>query len=118
MRDLLRNQITVEYALYLGKKEIVDKNGFATGEYAPAYGEKKALKISISPNKGDYSQQQFGNLLDYDRTMVTHDTSCPIDENTLVYIGAEQYIVKAAARGLNAVQYAVKRVQIDEQNNG
>lgn len=118
MRDLSRNQITIEYALYLGKKEIVDENGFVTGEYAPAYSERKALKISVSPNKGDYSQQQFGNLLDYDRTMVTHDKGCPIDENALVYIGTEQYIVKAAARGLNAVQYAVKRVQIDEQDNG
>lgn len=118
MRDLLRNQIAVEYALYLGKTEITDENGFSTGEFAPTYGERKPLKISVSPNKGDYSQQQFGNLLDYDRTMVTHDTGCPIDENTLVYIGAEQYIVKAVARGLNAVQYAVKRVQIDEQDNG
>ena len=79
---------------------------------------KTALMISVSSNKGDYSQQQFGNLLDYDRTMITHDTRCPINENSLVYIGTEQYIVKAVAKSLNAVQYAIKQVQIDETDNG
>ncbi|MFR7566598.1 MAG: hypothetical protein ACLUV5_13580 [Oscillospiraceae bacterium] len=118
MRDLKRNQISVEYALYLGNAELTDDNGCATGEFAPKYGDKTALMISVSSNKGDYSQQQFGNLLDYDRTMITHDTRCPINENSLVYIGTEQYIVKAVAKSLNAVQYATKRVQIDETYNG
>lgn len=118
MRDLKRNRIKVEYSLYLGNAEIMDGAGYATGEYAPKYGNKTVLYISVSSNKGDYSQQQFGNLLDYDRTMITHDTECPINENSMIYIGTEQYIVKAVAKSLNAVQYAIKRVQIDETNNG
>ena len=107
MRDLKRNQISVEYALYLGNAELTDGNGCATGEFAPKYGDKTALMISVSSNKGDY-----------DRTMITHDTRCPINENSLVYIGTEQYIVKAVAKSLNAVQYAIKQVQIDETDNG
>lgn len=118
MRDLRRNQTEVQYALYLGNKELIDGMGCATGEFAPDYGEKTSLDISVSSNKGDYSQQQFGNLLDYDRTMITHDTGCPINENSMIYIGAEQYIVRAVAKSLNAVQYAIKRVDIDETDNG
>ena len=82
------------------------------------WGTRSLLTTTVSSNKGDYSQQQFGNLLDYDRTMITHDTRCPINENSLVYIGTEQYIVKAVAKSLNAVQFATKRVQIDETYNG
>ena len=118
MRDLKRNQMTVQYALYLGNVEIKDETGCATGEFAPKHSDKTALNISVSANKGDYSQQQFGNLLDYDRTMITHDTECPINENSMVYIGTEQYIVKAVAKSLNAVQYAIKRVDINEADNG
>ena len=50
--------------------------------------------------------------------MITHDTGCPINENSMIYIGAEQYIVRAVAKSLNAVQYAIKRVDIDETDNG
>ena len=53
MRDLKRNQISVEYALYLGNAELTDDNGCATGEFAPKYGDKTALMISVSSNKGD-----------------------------------------------------------------
>ena len=45
MRDLKRNQISVEYALYLGNAELTDDNGCATGEFAPEYGDKTALMI-------------------------------------------------------------------------
>lgn len=116
MRDLKRNQIKITYRLYLGQQPIIDEYGCDTGETIAKYGEKTELPISVSANKGDYSIQQFGDLLDYDRTMIVSDVNCPIDESTRVYIGSEPYIVKAVARSLNATQYAVKRVDIDENN--
>lgn len=116
MRDLKRNQIKITYRLFLGQREIVDALGCGTGEYEAAYGEETELLISVSANKGDYSIQQFGDLLDYDRTMIVSDVNCPIDESTRVYIGGEPYIVKAVARSLNTSQYAIKRVDIDENN--
>lgn len=116
MRDLKRNQIKITYRLFLGQQAIIDEYGCDTGETAPMYGEETELFISVSANKGDYSIQQFGDLLDYDRTMIVSDIECPIDENTRVYINGEPYIVKAVARSLNATQYAIKRVDIDENN--
>ena len=116
MRDLKRNQQLITYRLFLGQQPILDEHGCKTGEYEAAYGEETELYISVSANKGDYSIQQFGDLLDYDRTLIVSDVNCPIDENTRVYIGGVPYIVKAVARSLNASQYAIKRVDIDENN--
>lgn len=108
----------IEYSLYLGKRELLDENGCLTGEFVPEYSGKASMRISVSADKGDYSQQQFGNLLDYDRTMITHNSNCPIDENSMVYIGGIVYTVKAVARSLNIVRYAIKRVDIHEENTG
>ena len=116
MRDLKRNQQLITYRLYLGQKAIIDDNGCDTGEIVAEYGYETELYISISANKGDYSIQTFGDLLDYDRTLLVSDPNCPIDENTRIYIGGEPYIVKAVARSINATQYAIKRADINENN--
>ena len=117
MRDLQRNQVKISYKPYLGKDEIIDEYGYSTGEFDSQYGELHEMMISVSANKGDYSLQQFGDLLDYDRTMLVSDPNCPIDENARVYIDGNCYIVKAVARSLNAAQYAIKRVEINEQDD-
>lgn len=116
MRDLRRNMQTIAYRLFLGTAELMDEYENPNGSYKPLYSEKITMRISVSPNKGDYSVQQFGNHLDYDRTMITSNTDCPISETTRVYIGADVYEVKAVARSLNAVQYAIKRVDITEKD--
>ena len=119
MRDLRRNQIEITYQLYIKGDEIIDDDGNATGEYKSIYGEEIPLEISVSANKGDYSEQMFGDILDYDRTMIISDPKCPIDEKTRVKIGGAIYVVKGVARSLNATQYAIKRVEVTEnENNG
>ena len=82
MRSLLRNQQPVFYKLFEGEKEIIDQYGNSTGSYAPVYGELKSAMLSVSPNKGSTEVEQFGTLLNYDRTMTTADINVPIDENT------------------------------------
>ena len=83
------------------------------------FGEEQPLFLSVSANKGDYSEQMFGDVLDYDRTMLISDPDCPIDENSRVKIGGDTYVVKAAARSLNAAQYAIKRIEVTEdEDNG
>jgi hypothetical protein len=118
MRDLARNRIKIRYRLYIKKEEIKDELGCLTGEYKMIYSDiMNEINISVSANKGDYSVQQFGNMLDYDRTMLISDPDCPIDENTRVYIGGSVYIVKAAARSINGVQYAIKRTEVNDGAN-
>lgn len=118
MRDLRRNQIPVTYRLYLRSDEITDENGYSTAEYSPVFGEEQQLLMSVSANKGDYSEQMFGDVLDYDRTMLISDPKCPINENSRITIDGETYVVKAVARSPNVSQYAIKRVEVADEDNG
>ncbi len=118
MRDLKRNQILVTFRPYLRNDEIIDENGYHTADYSPVFGEEQQLFLSVSANKGDYSEQMFGDVLDYDRTMLISDPDCPIDENTRVTIDEQTYVVKAVARSLNVSQYAIKRVEVSDEDNG
>ena len=117
MRDLRRNQVPVTYRLYLKSEEIIDENGYSTGEYSPVFDEEQQLLMSVSANKGDYSEQMFGDVLDYDRTMLISDPKCPINENSRVTIDGQTYVVKAVARSLNVSQYAIKRVEVNDEDN-
>lgn len=118
MRSLLRNQQPVFYKLFEGEKEIIDQYGNSTGSYAPVYGELKSAMLSVSPNKGSTEVEQFGTLLNYDRTMTTADINVPIDENTVLWLdgadtnGPWNYVVTKRAPWKNSIQFAVSRVNV------
>ncbi len=117
MRDLQRNQIPVTFRQFLKNEEIIDEDGNSTAAYSPVFGEEQQLLMSVSANKGDYSEQMFGDVLDYDRTMLISDPKCPINENSRVMIDGDTYIVKKVARSLNAAQYAIKRIEVNDEDN-
>lgn len=116
MRDLKRNQTLISYKNFVGKEEIVDDYGNATGSYKRLYSEVKTRYMSVSANKGNAEVQGFGTQLDYDRTLSTADMSCDINENSIVYIDGNAYSVKARAVSLNQIQLALKQVEINENN--
>lgn len=118
MRDLKRNQVLVTFRQFLKNDEIIDEYGNSTAVYAPVFGEEQQLLMSVSANKGDYSEQMFGDVLDYDRTMLISDPHCPINENSRVTIDGQTYVVKAVARSLNVSQYAIKRIEVSDEDNG
>lgn len=118
MRDLKRNRIAVKFLPYIGSEELLDEYGNSTGAFPPLFGEEQELLMSVSANKGDYSEQMFGDMLDYDRTMLITDPHCPVDENSRVIINGEAYAVKAVARSLNVSQYAIKRIEVTDEDNG
>lgn len=120
MRSLLRNQQPVFYKLYEGQEEIVDEYGNATGSYIPIYSELKSSMLCVSPNKGSSEVEQFGSLEDYDQTATTADTTCEIDEDSVLWVngadidGPYTHIVKRRAPWKNSIQYAIKRVEVSE----
>lgn len=82
-----------------------------------------AARANISAATGSAQVEQFGNYAGYDKVIVTDDMSCPIDENTVLFIDKEpdydedgtplyDYIVKRVARSLNSVSYAVSKVSV------
>lgn len=124
MRNLLRNTQPVFFKLFLGEKEVVDQYGNSTGSYVPVYSELHSAMLSVSPNKGSTEVEQFGTLLDYDRTMTTADINVPIDENTVLWLdgadtsGPWNYVVTKRAPWKNSIQFAVSRVNVSTNGTG
>ena len=116
----MENCQPVFYKLYEGQEEILDEFGNSTGSYLPTYSDLKSAMLCVSPNKGSSEVEQFGSLEDYDRTATTADTSCEIDEDSVLWVdgadtdGPYNYIVKLRAVWKNSVQLAIKRVEVSE----
>lgn len=123
MKTLKRNQTPFWYLLYDHKEIIKDEWGNESGEPKVVYQAAVSAKANISAATGSAQVEQFGNYAGYDKVIVTDDLSCPIDENTVLFIDKEpeysedgtplyDYIVKRVARSLNSVSYAVSKVSV------
>lgn len=91
MRGLERDKRTFWYCTMDPeiRHMIVDENGNETGEIVPHYETATAMRASVSPATGQSQSEQFGNLDNYDKVIVIFDMSCPIDENTVLFVDHE-----------------------------
>ena len=87
MKCLQRNQQLSYYALYGGKTAIVDGNGNRTGEFTTAFGSATPIYATISAARGTADLEEFGINLNYSKTLITDDMSCPIDEQSRLWLG-------------------------------
>ncbi len=115
MRDLKRNQQTIWCSLLNVSSE---QDEWGNTNDIKAYGEPFPIKMTLSGNKGEASEQAFGTALQYDREMSTHDMNCPIDEYSHLWLdgkdtaGTHNYIVKAVSKTLNSIRYAIEKVNV------
>ena len=130
MRDLQRNQQTFYYALYQGTSDVSDSSGFLTGEKRVIYGNPVEMYANISPADGSASDAIFGKDLQYSKTLVTCNMDCPINEESVLWIGKNpyasqvsgsstisvltpyNYTVTRVAKGLNSIVYALRQVDV------
>lgn len=118
MRSLERNKIPFVYAHSLGNEEVLDENGNRTGSRRPVWGERKAAKANISPDRGAVAVEAFGAFADYDRVICyTPSDGIDLRELDAVWIDASteekhDYIVRRVARSINGVLAAVQRVVV------
>ena len=123
MRLLNRNTRTIYYRLYEGQKDVLDEDGNKTGEKVVAYSEPKELRCSVSPASGQTQIEMFGNLDSYDKAVVTDDVTCPIDENTILFVDKSpeedsegnplpDYRIRKVAKSLNCISYAISKVTV------
>lgn len=115
MQSLKSNKRNIYYALYLGVSDIT-KDGYKTGEKTKNYSEPVPFLCNVSPAKGTAETEQFGINDDYDRTIVTTDMSCPIDTDSILWIGTSSasepynYRVVRRADSINSLLFAIKEV--------
>lgn len=119
MRTLKRNQQPVYYALYTGKTSPVDQYGDPTGEPVVTYSTPELIMCNVSPSRGATDTELFGIDLNYSKTLCVEDVNCPIQEDSILWIGKtpennapHNYIVKAVAKSLNNIVYAVQEVKV------
>lgn len=123
MKTLKRNQTPFWYLLYDRKEPVKDEYGNESGDTKVFYKTAVECKANVSAATGSAQVEQFGSFAGYDKVIVTDDLSCPIDENTVLFIDKEpeysedgtplyDYIVKRVARSLNSVSYAVSKVSV------
>lgn len=117
-----RNDSPFYYCLYDHKEILTDEYGNETGERV-IYQEPVLMYANISPATGLAQTEQFGNLENYDKVIVTHDMNCPIDENSVLFIDKSvehsldddpmfDYTVSRVAKSLNSISIAVRKVTV------
>lgn len=115
MRCMTINKQTIYYSTYGEKVELLDEDGFKTGEFAVSYSDPVEMKAVVSSSAGQSTIELFGTLTGYDRVITTDDTSCTIDEKAKIWIDAKptedaDYEVIRKAPSINFISYAVKQV--------
>lgn len=124
MKALKRNRQTIYYAVYQGNTPLTDSDGYRTGEYSKTYATAVAAKMNVSAARGSTDTELFGQNTNYSKTMVTDDMSCPITEESRLWIGItptrtvgeitenvpHNYIVSMIAKSLNSITYAISEV--------
>ena len=114
MRTLKRNKVQVSYALYSGKTEVQNTDGTYTGEWTKTYASPVTLMANIAPATGNASIEPFGVDTDYTHIMVVEGVDAPLTEETIVLYNGQSYRVVRIAKSLNHIRYALREVQVDE----
>lgn len=138
MRALNRNKQNFYYCLYNDKERYIDESGNETGEHIVIYDEPVAMRANVSAASGYSQTEQFGNLDNYDKVIVTDEMDCPMDENTVLFIDKEpefsevetheevdgeivvriiqmpvyDYTIRRVAKSLNSISYALSKVDV------
>lgn len=123
MKTMERNKQRFFYLLYDRKEPVTDGDGNETGEETVVYKPTVSFRANVSAATGASQVEQFGNLTGYDKVIVTDDLTCPIDENSVLFLDKEpeydedgkplyDYMVKRVAKSLNSVSIAVTKVSV------
>lgn len=115
MRDLERDNQPMYYALFVSKTDLV--GGKHTGKFVITYGTPELFPCNISPDKGAVGLEAFGSLATYDRVISTSDMTCPIDENSILWIdtpptGKHNYEVDKVGKGIDSILIAIHKVTV------
>ena len=86
VRALGRNKRTVYYCQPEEVISPADENGNRTGEKITVYGNAQMLDANVSAARGTSDLELFGTSDMYDKVLVTTDISCPITENTVLFV--------------------------------
>ena len=123
MRIMERNKRRFWYLLFDQTEVVADEYGNETDPVA-VYKDAAEMRANVSAATGASQVEQFGSLTGYDKVIVTDDMTCPIDENSVLFLdkrpeyGEEDgqplydYMVRRVAKSLNSISIAVTKVSV------
>ncbi len=121
------------YALFEGKEEILDEYGNLSGQYKLLYSNPIEFKANISAARGESLSNQFGENLNYDKTIVADKGSLLLDEYSILWVDSipllnedgslatddegkvftpHDYVVRKVGESLNTVLIAISKVTV------
>ena len=123
MRCLNRNKQKLYYCLFVSDNTAqYDTNGNELPETAKVYAPAVEMMANVSPASGQSNSEQFGDLENYDKVIVTNWLECPIDEHSVLFVDKEpeydtgvplyDYTVRRVAKSLNSVSIAIRKVNV------
>ena len=125
MRILHRNTVPIWYALHKDTEMLTDEWGNYTGEYDVGYETPVMIRANVSSAKNVVHYAAFGTDIRYDKTLTLCDTSCPITENSVIWIEHEpvinadgttdtpfEYTVNKIAKWKNSLLIAIEAVDV------
>lgn len=97
--------------------------GFYTGEKNTRYSRPVEMMGNISAVTGESVVAEFGTYDDYSKVILITDMTCPVDENSVLWIdrvptydgqghitNTPDYAVRHVAKTLNVIAYAIAKV--------
>ena len=138
MKALERNKSPFYYCLYKADAPLVDEYGNESGDTIVTYYDAVLMNANVSPASGQSMTEQFGNLENYDKVIVTTDMNCPITETSVLFLDKApeyksvstyvptavtttvstisvplyDYAVRRVSKSLNSISIAVKKVAV------
>lgn len=115
MRTLERNKQTLWLVNLESMTDVVDGDGFYTGEYARNYTIPTQIKIALYPSNTAISEELFGKDASFDMLAVSNDIVLDkdsllfIEEPTGNYATTYDYSIDNIGKSLNTYQYGLKR---------
>ena len=124
MRNLIKNKTKIFVLNYLGEIDVVDSQGYLTGEKTISYSKQKALFTHISGARGSSQSEIFGTEIRYDKTFVLTKNefkAYKINENSVFFVDIKptydgenplyDYRVERIAETINEVVIAITKVR-------
>ena len=113
---MIRYTEQVIYQNPTGKTEIIDSDGYHTGEHTITYGTEKTVMAFVSADANRAELRHFGVVEPFEKTCITNDKACDIEVGSLVAYGGEQWIVKKLIKAacLSYMGWCMDRVDIGD----
>ena len=125
MRNSEKNKSKTIYIVnYKGEVDVLDTNGYKTGEKKIEYYPKKPFKVNLSGARGSSQSEIFGTDVSYDKTFVLttlEKKRLGISENTVFFVDVPpkyvdgnplyDYRVERIADTINQVVVAITKVR-------